>query len=434
MQNGPTNVQTPAPAPSAPPSATDAKAGWLVKLQAHPALLRKLLMLAILVGVGVGSFCWGRRQQQVGAESTDPSDLLKKASKGDYGNRVVAYLYNKEIKVSREELGEYLIDRFGSDRLEFMLNRKIVEMECAKVNISATNAEVEERFQKDLRSFGTQITEKEFVNSILRRFGKTLYEWKEDVIRPKIMMEKLVRSSVKITDKDLHEGFEARYGPRVECRMIVCEKGNARVAQQVWEDARKGRAFFLEAARKQFIPNLAQEEGRVPPIHKHFGDKDLEEAAFRLKDGEVSNLMTMADGSYVILLCEKHLPANITMRFDEVRTQLYQEMFELRVAQRIPEEFARMRQRANPYVVLDNTGQPSATVLSPTSALQGAGPQFSGPPPVPVVVPAAPKPGPIDASALPAPPTTPATPTGPAITVPMPTPLAPVSIPAPEKK
>ena len=54
-----------------------------------------------------------------------------------------------------------------------MINRKIVEMECRKYNIFATNQEVEQRFRQDLKSFNTPLTEQEFVNSILRRFGKT---------------------------------------------------------------------------------------------------------------------------------------------------------------------------------------------------------------------------------------------------------------------
>ena len=31
------------------------------------------------------------------------------------------------IPITREELGEFLISRFGADRLEFLVNRKIVE-------------------------------------------------------------------------------------------------------------------------------------------------------------------------------------------------------------------------------------------------------------------------------------------------------------------
>ena len=70
-----------------------------------------------------------------------------------------------------------------------MVNRKIVEIECRKHNIVATDAEVEDRFKKDFKGFNASLTEEEFTNTILRRFGKTMVEWKEDVVRPKIMIE-----------------------------------------------------------------------------------------------------------------------------------------------------------------------------------------------------------------------------------------------------
>jgi hypothetical protein len=367
---------------------------WLAKLRPNPWLLRKLLMLAILVGVGVAAFCWGRRQH---ADATPPriGPDGQPTESGDYSRRVVAYLYENRVPVTREELGEYLIARFGAERLDFMINRKIVDMECRKYNIFASDREVEDRFQQDLKSFNTPLTKEEFVNSILRRFGKTLYEWKEDVIRPKIMMEKLVKSQVKITEKDVREGFEARYGPKVECRMIVCEKDKMHVATKVWENARKGPEAFREEAKKQFIPNLASTEGKVPPIHKFFGDKELEETAFRLKEGEVSALLQMKDGTYVILLCEKHLPANPAVRLASVWQELSKEMFELRVAQRIPEVFAEMRKQAMPRVVLDNTGSPSSSVAAPPVPLPGLVPQVSTPPAKPIDVPPPPTPSPV---------------------------------------
>lgn len=363
---------------------------WLTKLQPSPWLLRKLIMLAIVVGVGVGGFLYGRRQPAVAATDLSVVEKLGPTDPGYY-KRVVAYL-NDNQPIYRAELGEYLIQRFGAERLDYMVNRRIVEMECDKYSIIVSDGEVEARFQQDLQSFGTHITEKEFVNSILRRFGKTLYEWKEDVIRPKIMMEKLVDATVQITDKDIQEGFDARYGPKVECRMIVLAQGQEAIAQKVWDNARKGEKAFLDEARQQFIPNLAGAMGKVPPIHKHFGDKLLEETAFGLKKGEISNLLKMQDGTFVILYCENHLPTTIGVRFEDERTKLHKEMHELRVAQKVPDAFAAMRLRANPRLVLSNVGTSSASVVPPPLPLPSvpSGSPVSAPvkidvPPPPVI-------------------------------------------------
>jgi hypothetical protein len=328
-------------------------------------LLASAFLVVLLIGLGWyrGWFGPGSRTpdqpklQVVEESEKTKADLKKGEAKANaaIGTRVVAYVNNQPV--SREELGEYLIARFGVERLEFMVNRKIVETECRKHNISVTDDEVNAHHRSELNTLGgaVPLTEEDFVKNILKRFGKTLYEWKEDVIRPKIMMEKLVQNSVKITDKDVREGFEARYGPKVECRMIVLEKGD-RFRHEVWNEVRQSREAFIAKAQKQFIPTLASAEGRVPPIHKHFGDKGLEDAAFRLMIGEVSSPIEMKDGSWVILLCESHLPENKTVRFEDEYQKMSREMTELRVKQRIPEVFAELRKAANPQLLLKNEG------------------------------------------------------------------------------
>jgi hypothetical protein len=344
------------------------------------------LVLVIGLGWGLGWVQFGPKREtpnhlesnEEGESDKIKADLKRGEAKANVaiGTRVVAYVSNQPV--SREELGEYLIARFGVERLEFMVNRKIMEAECRKHNISVTDDEVNARYRSELNTFGgtVPITEENFVNSILKRFGKTLYEWKEDVIRPKIMMEKLVRNSLTITDKDVREGFEARYGPKVYCRMIVIEKKEQAIVQQAWNEAHTSRDAFLARAERQAISNLAATKGQVPPIHKHFGDKILEDAAFRLRIGEVSSPIEMKDGSWVILLCENHLPENKAVRFDDEYQKISGEMAELRVAQRIPEAFKQLREAANPQFLLKNEGPmvgqlpPNTPLPAPVGALE----------------------------------------------------------------
>lgn len=364
---------------------------WIEKFTPKSPLGQRMLMLAVVVTVGIAAFYWGRRQQTaLGSPQDEQPGLGGLKSKSDFNRRIVAYLY-KDIPVTREELGEYLIARFGAERLEFMVNRKIVEIECSKNKIFVTDQEVEDRFQQDLKSFGKlPLTQQDFVNNVLRRFNKTLYEWKEDVIRPKLMMEKLVKSQVKVTEQDVRDGFEARFGPKVQCRMIVLQK-DSYVVQKVWENARKSPENFLEEAGKQFVPNLAQTKGEVPAIHKHFGDKLIEETAFRLRPKEVSEPLKMQDGTWVILLCEKHIPADLAVRYEQVWMQVHREVEELKVAQKMPEVFAKLRERAMPQLMLENAVLHVTRLESPTggtlSAFENAPTSRPLPPPTNVPAP-----------------------------------------------
>src|SRR5581483_8947043 len=130
----------------------------------------------------------------------------------DYKNRVVAYLYGT-TPLTREDLGEYLIARYGPKHLDLLINKRIIEDACNKKGIEVTAAEVEAALQEDLKGLSVNI--KDFVSKVLKHYNKSLYEWKEDVIRPKLLMTKLVRDRVHVTDEELQMAFDAYYGEKV---------------------------------------------------------------------------------------------------------------------------------------------------------------------------------------------------------------------------
>lgn len=333
---------------------------WLLNLRPGTNASRKLLMAVVLLGISAGAFYFGRLgAPQASAQNGPQSSLLDRTipvTPGEYENRVVAYLY-ENIPITRAELGEYLIARFGVERVEFLVNRRIVETECKARGIYVTDAEVQAQLAEDVKSF--KISLKDFTNQVLKKFNKTLYEWKEDVIRPKLAMTKLCRAMVSVTDKDLQEAFDMRYGPKVQCRMIVLQKGDTHKVA-IWEKVSKSEEAFSEYARKQFIPNLAATAGAVPPIHKHFGDVRIETEAFSLKEGQVSSLMDMKDGTCVILRCEKHIPRDNTKSLDSERVLLYKDIHDAKVALEIPKAFDELRKKANPKILLAAEHSPAS--------------------------------------------------------------------------
>ena len=54
--------------------------------------------------------------------------------------------------------------------------------------------------------------------------------------------------------------------------------------------------------------NSASSSGLIQPIRRHLGDPKLEQAAFAMKQGEISPVVQVGD-QFVILKCEGHLAA-----------------------------------------------------------------------------------------------------------------------------
>src|SRR5262249_24344297 len=136
-------------------------------------------------------------------------------------NQVVA-VYNGDVPVTREELGEYLITCFGEEKLEFLVNRKIIDKECAARKVGVSQQEVDAGLEEDMKklsaSLNREIKADVFVKEFLGQYKKTLYEYREDAVRPRLLLTKLCQERVRVSETDLRKTFEAHYGEKLQCR------------------------------------------------------------------------------------------------------------------------------------------------------------------------------------------------------------------------
>jgi hypothetical protein len=267
----------------------------------------------------------------------------------DYSRRPVAYIFNT-IPITREELGEDLIARFGAERLPNLVNKRIIEHIGRQKGIEITAAEVEAALENDLKKMA--VSRKEFVDQILRRRQKTLYEWKEDVIKPGLIMSRLCQDRVQVTEAEIKMGFEAYYGEKIECRMILWPKDELQIATRMYEQIRKSEEAFDKAAREQADQRLASAGGRVPPFGRHTtGNPDLERTAFGLQPGEMSEILGTPEG-HVVLKCIKRLPPDTSKKLEDERAKIEKEVREKKIQLEIKNLFAEMREQAKPVQVL----------------------------------------------------------------------------------
>jgi hypothetical protein len=319
--------------------------------------LRRTALMAGFAGVIALAFLTGRQGWLGGqAHANPPGDpfvadlpVATPAGSSDYSRRIVAYIYNN-IPITREDLGEYLIGRLGAERIDYLVNHRIIEHACQLHHVQVTDAEIEAQLRQDVQAMN--ITLADFESKVLKRFNKTLFEYREDYLRPKLAMAKFCRDRVVVTQQDLKNAFEAMYGEKVKCRMIVFNENQHKESLSTFEKVRNDDKAFDEAARAQFIPALAASKGDLPPIHKHFGDEVLEKEAFSLKPGEVSAVIQLKDKTYVILKCVEHQPADTTKRMEAVQQDLYKLIFDKKLAEQIPVVFQELRKEANPVVFL----------------------------------------------------------------------------------
>src|SRR5262249_25541244 len=169
----------------------------------------------------------GRAQRAAAPQASVPSPAPtapapQSADLGsDYSNRVVAFVHQNQ-PITRQDLGEYLIARYGADKLALLVNKRILDRACQESGILVTAVEVENALPDELK--GLAIDRATFMKTVLARYKKNLFEFKEDVLRPRLQLTRLCQPDVSVTEEDLRKAFDSAYGEKIECRIIVWPK------------------------------------------------------------------------------------------------------------------------------------------------------------------------------------------------------------------
>lgn len=335
----------------------------------HARPRRAALVVAAVAALGAaGWFLADHFTHRAAARAAQPDQPPGAAPHaGDYASRVVAYIHTNQ-PVTRQDLGEYLLARYGADKLPLLVNRRIIDRACANRGVAVTAAEVEASLSEDLKA--KKIDLDTFVKSFLPRYKKNLLEWKEDVLRPKLQMARLVTGQITVSDDEMRKAFESAYGEKIACRMIVWPLNQEKLAMEQYAALRDSEEAFAEAAKRQPASELAAAGGKVKPIARYATNPHLEQQAFALRPGQVSTLIKTTDG-IVLLKCDGRVPADNSVSFGSVKDYLAREIRERKLAIEIAAFFKSLKEQARPSVLLkkrDRQG-PAAGHPSPGDAV-----------------------------------------------------------------
>ncbi len=256
-----------------------------------------------------------------------------------------------DVPITRQELADEIIARKGKEQLQLLINRKIIYLACAQVGISVSDEEIEEDLRATMRAAKIN-TKLEFEQNVLSQKKISLYEYLEDVVRPAIAMRKLAANKLTISEDELKRAFEAGYGEKVRCRVIL--EPHPRAAHEIHAQVKSGADAFIRAAKQQSDGRLAAVAGEIPPISRMTPlGREVENEAFRLKDGEVSHLIQTKEG-YVILLREGTVPADTTKRLEDVHVDLRKTLIDDKLRAETPKLFLEMKKNAKVVNFLAN--------------------------------------------------------------------------------
>ncbi len=199
--------------------------------------------------------------------------------------------------ISRQELAAECRVHYGKEVLETMVNKHLILSECQRLNISITRREIDFEIEQLAKSFNLPV--EQWMKLLWQERGIKPDQYANDIIWPSVALRKLAGNRLEVTQTELNEAFEMEYGPAIRARIIICTTPDK--AQKVQS---------LAAAKPDDFGNLAKEysedapsasvKGLIQPIRKHGPCPEIEQVAFSMSDGQVSQVIPSA-GQFVIL-------------------------------------------------------------------------------------------------------------------------------------
>ena len=241
------------------------------------------------------------------------------------------YLYsNKDVvasvdgeKITKDEVYNLMVSQYGSSVVETLINNKVIELEGEKEGIKVSKKEINAELDEFIESYGGEET----FNSALEASGISLADFKKD-IENYLIVEKILGKDIDITEDEMKEYFEENKESfneeeQVKASHILVE--DEKTAKEVIEKLNAGEDFAELAKEYSTDEGSAEEGGDLG--YFEYGDmvEEFSEAAFKLKEGEISEPVKSDYGYHIIKVTGKKDAKEATYEDhkEEIKTILF---------------------------------------------------------------------------------------------------------------
>ena len=248
--------------------------------------------------------------------------------------------------ISRQQLADECVARKGQEILDTLIARRLIDQEMKKKKMEITAAEIDEEIDRVAMGVG-HVSREVWLRTLDKERGVSPATYARDIIYPSLALRKLAEPRVQVTEQDLKDAFEANFGPRLRCRLIMTN--DIRKASEIWDEARKNPAGFEKLAQEKSLDTATRSFGGLlpDPIARHAVPREVSDAAFiqlvdgdpadknplhKPKDGDITGPIQVNEGAWVILKREALAAGKSgSLNDPEVRNMLQVQMFDVKL-------------------------------------------------------------------------------------------------------
>ncbi len=333
----------------------------------------KRRLTSIVAGTGVAVVGAGLAFQFFRAEPAhSQTQAPKPAAAPQTTQPVMARVNNQPIYY--DAVAKESVNRVGPEVLDNLINRLIILQECDRRGVTVSQEEVTREVTEIAKKFN--LPADTWYQMLQSERNITPQQYRDDVIWPMLALKKLAGTEFKPTNEDMDHAFKRDYGPRVKARVVLVD-GNIRQANEVWQECNANPDDFDRIAReKSADPNTRALGGVVPPIRMYGAPEQaqVEQAAFKLRTGEISPVIEIDQNRYLIMKCEGRTDPVVT-DIKDVWDELYKQVVEEKTQSAVAAVFEKIKKGSQVQNFLVNT---TTGVKNPGSAVRPASAEAPG--------------------------------------------------------
>lgn len=302
----------------------------------------------------LGAAAWFRNSEPPREASAEPapapaaSDVEAPLPRVQHPEHDVMAIVNGQ-DISRKDLADACVRRYGEDVLESLVNKKLIESHCAKRGINVTQEEIAAEVDRMASRF--QLGREQWLELLQKERGISPNQYARDIVWPTLALRKLAGETIRPTEQEIRQAYEREFGEMVRARIIAVSdaaKANA-LHQQL---ASNSEAFARAAIEHSEDVNSASVGGLIQPIRRHLGDPAIEAAAFALQPGQVSSPVQVGN-QYILLKCEARIPAR-TVPLAQVQEKIEERIKEEKLRTTAHDLFGSLQKTATIVNVLND--------------------------------------------------------------------------------
>jgi foldase protein PrsA len=211
----------------------------------------------------------------------------------------------KAGNITKNELYNALKERLGDETIRDLVDEKVLS-EKYKV----TDKEVDQEFENLRKQYGQQF------EAAIQQNGEAQVK---RMLKIDLLREKAATADIKVTEKELKEAYKTKK-PEIKASHILVQ--DEKTAKEVKAKLDKGEDFAKLAKEYSQDPGSAQKGGDLGYFGPGKMVPEFEEAAYKLKVGEVSEPVKSSFGYHIIKVTDK----KELKPFDKMKPELEKEI------------------------------------------------------------------------------------------------------------